>query len=320
MLLGAFMPVTTVFLLLGFSVTAGRTVRANSPKPLSMFSLLYIVFSVLFIVFSGGDWMEGGRFVVHLLPVAVLLSVVTLRRLLPSRKPFLITCGILLVIQVLSIVDFARTRSTGVPLWRSTDAAGEILRKSSAQPYSWFEKANRVHLRDIPVIHPLDTIVQRLSSQRNNAKVIVMSGQLGMTAYYTAKGNYRSVQLIDRYGLTERSLSGCAMLDNVPRTPLGIGLTQTSFLQNIDSIARGCGIPRPDVIYDVFHRPGELEVLPRSGYIVIYLQKGPVVTGSKLLPGAPVFGGQYIAVRFDLQPSLEDLEFPVFDFRSGETG
>ena len=47
-------------------------------------------------------------------------------------------------------------------------------------------------------------------------------------------------------------------------------------------------------------RAGREQLFEANGYRIVYRQDGAIVNGSRWIPGAPVWGGEIIAVREDL--------------------
>src|SRR5262245_2091896 len=106
---------------------------------------LFLVVQMAFVVLAGGDWMEAGRFIVHVMPVVAILALTFLARVAPRKA--LVPVGLVLIgFNLGGTLNLARYGSTGRPIWTVSSSA------SGAESFSWFEYANRTHQRDIPFI------------------------------------------------------------------------------------------------------------------------------------------------------------------------
>jgi hypothetical protein len=243
-----------------------------------------------FIVFSGGDWMEGGRFLVPVIPLAMVFVAVAVTDLAPAPRRGV--TAVVFVLQALNLVGFAARHSTGVPLMASVD----LPPVADLSGHSWFERRNRVSLRDLPTAARMEAIVGRIAER--HTPVVIASNQMGLVSYYTALRYRDRIRLVDMHSLTDRTVIGCE----------GVGLTRSwwgvnmSFAQYFGLIAR-CEWPRPDVAFDTTRMP---PVLRRQGYVLVYEQDGLLRTNTDSLRGSVVAARQFIAVRRELVPLLED--------------
>ena len=84
------------------------------------------------------------------------------------------------------------------------------------------------------------------------------------------------------------------------------------YFHNRKSIEDICGVPRPDVIFDI--RLRDAEVVDNNSYTVMYSQRGQLNNGSEWLKAT--IDGTFIAVRDDLVSALDGIEPVHLDGRS----
>ena len=107
---------------------------------------LYVVLSLLFaggyacaVVVSGGDWMEGGRFLAHFLPVVIGLVPVALAS--AGARPWMtvVITALLIALEGRSAFVFTGNLSPSLPLWAHTATdvgdVGAIFVVRNAQPH-----------------------------------------------------------------------------------------------------------------------------------------------------------------------------------------
>ena len=202
--------------------------------------------------------------------------------------------------QINTVWRIAARRSTARPLWASV-ITEPYATEARTTDFSWFERANRVNLRDIPTVRRLDAIVTQLRLEKERAgagPVNIMSAQLGMVAYHIVSRHFGHVVIVDRRGLVDRRFTGCRLLAGLRRTAGGLQLDYPFYFAHRDALETQCGIPRPDIVFDI----GDVPELP--GYTVIYTQGGRIRTDSRRLPGFQWEATQFIAVRNELLPAL----------------
>jgi hypothetical protein len=262
-----------------------------------------VLAQLAFVIASGGDWMEGARFLVPVVPAASALAAWALGGLSPASLRIGV-CIVLVAAQALWLPRFAVKRSTGVPL---TDypayrqwAAGEGVETAR---YSFFEIANRVHLRDALFLRHLEQAVDALLARQD--RVNVMSVQGGMVPYHLFRERFGRLRFIDMGGLVSRDFSDCELLRENPlaRGAGGLGLTDAFYLSHMDAFRDRCGIPIPDVYYNIDGPDGWLaQLLEDSGrFRVVHRQRSRIcVEGLRCPPS--VQGDMTLAVRADLLP------------------
>ena len=91
-----------------------------------------------FIIITGGDWMQAGRFLVPVLPLAALNLVIFLAAY--SSRTVTGCCLMLILLQVYMNVLTLRSDSHGTPLWASYHITAE-----HQQRYTRFEQYNQEH-------------------------------------------------------------------------------------------------------------------------------------------------------------------------------
>lgn len=288
---------------LGAWRVVARALRGEAEAPWRGWALALLLAQGAFIVGGGGDWMEGGRFLVPVLPLLVLFALDAGRRLAPPR---LRVPGTLLLaaFQVMSLLLFARSESHATPLW--TRAQTGVAGGRATHPA--LEHRNRVHLRDLPTAQALEDLVSQIQQQRPE-KLWILTGQGGVALYYTFQRHEGRLGVIDRRGLLDRRLTSSATARGFGRDAYGLAIRDAWIVHLFDSIHEECGVPRPDIILDLRFLPDETRVLRRYGYEPVYEQAGVILAGSTWLPGDPIWARQKIFVRRELLPLL-DASFP----------
>jgi hypothetical protein len=247
---------------------------------------LYCAAYAAFAVTTGGDYMEGPRYLVPALPVAALLAASALARGAPELRGAALAA--LVTLQLAGTLAFARAESTGIPVWEEWPDPGA--------PFGWSEAGNRVHLRDVALVRALGDAVDEVAAG-GVVPVSVLSRQMGMVAYYTAHGRPGRVRFIDAYGLATRHLTAPDF------APLRQAWRQDRFAVLFQEAARLealWGVARPDVLYDLGEPPPGLQ---DAGYDVVFRQGGELRVRSLLFPGARVPAAAWIAVRRDRRPA-----------------
>lgn len=265
-------------------IQIGRTVVAS-----------ILIANLAFIVASGGDWMEGGRFLVAAAPFSAIVTVVVMDRVI-RRAHFRPVLAGLVALQILASVQIGRFTSTGSPLWASI---GLDHRQDAFAEYSWVEVSNRVNRRDMPLVLHLIEWVRRIHPQ-TQAPVTIMGHNMGMIAYCVALSEFGKVHFLDMHGLTTSDFLECPVTANRPRSASGLALSFERYFDLLPEIQNQCGQAAPDIIFDCVDSERQLEYFRNRGYAIVYFQHGSVSSGSEHLPGAKVAAEQMIAIRKDL--------------------
>jgi len=280
-------------------------------NPYLLFSSLLLIIYIVFIFFSGGDWMEGGRFIVPIIPIAVMFIPYALISITSNKFLFKLIILLLFIIQIITIINFASKKSTGMPLWSGVDYYKTFAREYGASDFSWFERTNRIHVRDIPTIYYLNHIIKKLLTHKND-KIHIMSIQMGMILYHINKQYFGQIHVSDLKSLIDRTFLECNITSDLPRGRFGLELGYSYYFENSEILERECGLSKPDIIFDLFYGKEEwLRCLQSNGYTLIYVQRGKITSNSDWLPGRLVLADQFIAIRNELKGALRGLENKV---------
>jgi hypothetical protein len=277
-----------------------KTLTAPHLPVAELLVALFMLAYTAFIVLSGGDWMEGGRFLVPMLPVVVIMALLGLRRM-GQRKA--VSMGMfLLVLQLAGTLSMARYESTGRPLWTTARPGPE-----PAVVVSWFDTANRLHYRYLRSVSYVDGLIRALI-QRGTSPVTFMSCQMGTLPYYLSLTDFGRLRIIDTCALVSRDFTACPVSAWLPKNRFGLRLSLEFFFQNRQQLWNTCRIGEPDIIFEtdrtVRLHDGSFEsviaLVERNGYTVVYQQHDPIVNDSLVFPGTPIGGGEFIALRNNL--------------------
>ncbi|MCY4529435.1 MAG: glycosyltransferase family 39 protein [Chloroflexi bacterium] len=261
---------------------------------------LYAVAYIAFIFLVGGDWMEGSRFIVPVIPALAVLAVVIIPRI-KLRDLQVYAIGGIIAFHVVGSVWFAKFGSVSTPIWDVTQVEEQDL---PTERYSWFARPNRTHLRDMPVVEELGSVIDRLQPEVDG-KLVVMSGQAGFVPYHALGPHYGRVEFIDRRGVTTPHFTDCEITGEVERDSTGLLRVLPRYLTFAEDIERRCGVDRPHVIFELDLPELSIEdIVTRNGYVVVYRQTGKIQT-SKTLQGIEVLAHEFIAVREDLARVFE---------------
>ncbi len=279
----------------GVVYLARRFVRDEPDFIGGLLLTLYAVAYIAFIFLVGGDWMEGSRFIVPLIPALAVLGVVIIPHIkLHDLQVYAI--GGIIAFHIVGAVWFAKFGSVSTPFWDVTQVEQTDL---PIERYSWFARPNRTHLRDMPVVEELETVIERLQPEVDG-KLAVMSGQAGFVPYHALGPHYGRVAFIDRRGVTTPHFTDCEITGELERDSTGLLRALPRYLAFAEDIERRCGVERPHVIFDLDLPELSIEdIVTRNGYVVVYRQTGKIQT-SKTLQGIEVLAHEFIAVREDL--------------------
>ena len=284
-----------LFLLAGMILSVRDLIQDQNKFWASTTLTIFVGINFGFILFVGGDWMEGSRFVVPVIPIIAVLAISIVPKIPNGELRVYAVMGIL-VLNLVGVVWFAKFGSISTPIWEVARIETSTL---PVENYSWYARPNRTHLRDIPVSERLNEIVGVLK-RKVDGKVVVMSGQAGFVMFHVAKENYREIEFVDRHALTTDHFTECGSTRDIARTSIGLMLTYTAFIASEIDIEKDCGIPRPHVIFALDVPERTVETAVTSGdYTVVYGQTGRIKTGDTL-EGIEVLAHEFIAVRDDL--------------------
>jgi hypothetical protein len=279
---------------------------------------MFLVAYACFITLSEGDWMEGGRMISHMLPIASVLVAYALWTGVRSRRRRGMALGALCALQGLSLVDFASAQSVGMPLWTSLQQFDRYALDYGASGYTYFDRTNRDHLRNIPTLYQVRRIVDQLLAS-GHPTVRIGGHQMGVLPFYLTRDYFGRVRYFDANGLTDRVVTDARAFSSLPRTPIGVDGALTLFLRRPRLVKADPDFVVPDVmVHQFYEEAAPAPEFRKLGYEVVYVQSGEVSTGSRHFPGQLIQANQLIAVRRDLLPELRELPERRLDFR--ETG
>ncbi|MEZ5538394.1 MAG: hypothetical protein R3E63_00195 [Pseudomonadales bacterium] len=283
-------------------------VRAQYTQMLVLLALIGVYAG--FVLTAGGDWMHAGRFVVPMIPMAAMLLVMMVSRVV--RRAWL-AHGLLLCVFFASASftkDIVAKQAHGIPAWV------QYRLDDSHKNYGLFERYNQEHLRDLAVIDRLKEILPVLN-QKLNRPVNLLSGQAGMVFFRLGEQLYGKVHFYDLRGLVEGAFTRCSYLERVARNPMGIGWSYAEFLSMLLEIKQHCGVDPPDVIYDINNPKESMEpIFARYGYVLVHREEGFILRNTiKTVPVNMLFAPNVIFVRKELLPLLDSPELRVIKYR-----
>lgn len=249
--------------------------------------------NLAFIFLSGGDWMEGGRFFIPVIPMIILLFLMTLdNNTFISFNKYIITVVIVLILT--DSLVFTIAESKGVPFFfRDSIAKRYYIPEKNDRNYSFCERMNKPHLRDMHIITEMNDIIGKVSTLKEEP-VTVLTRQMGMVPYYIKETHGNDVRFYDRCGLTTAEF----FREDKKQLKTNGGLQ----VQNVDifNILRDKYLKEdPDILYDMEYCTN-LEYLLDRGYVLFYLQIGNIVVENTKKTNI----GQLIMIREDLYTKL----------------
>ncbi|MDY6993895.1 MAG: hypothetical protein SVR94_15010 [Pseudomonadota bacterium] len=284
-------------LLMVLSVLSWRNVSNyayQAPKRIAFITLFsWVLVTLMFTVAVGGDWMEGGRFLVPIIPLLLLLGLFDIPLAQQHRKILLVALAFM---ATLDTARFVREYSIGIPFLLAEPVYKPVFEdlNIAETQFSWFEKANHEHLRDIPLVFILEPLVSRLLAVEPKPMVIA-SGQMGMVAFYLAQKHFAALEFIDMKGLTTTHFLRCPLTHSLSTSRFGL---QLSYAELFENAYTQCIAKRPALIYDL-GGTRRTKMIARYGYQVVYAQIGIILTGDDWTR-KKVWAGQYVAIRQDL--------------------
>ena len=288
-------------LLLWFS---WREPRTADPASRSWYTLAVVLLALTgvyvgFVLTAGGDWMQGGRFFVPVIPLAALLLVMQAVRAL--RRPWLARLLLLPLLpwSLYFTKPMVAEETHGVPVW------AQYRLNPAHSHYGLFEQYNQEHLRDLAAIDHLHEILPRLHEQLGRP-VRLVSGQAGMVFYRLGQQHFGKVHFYDLRGLVEGAFTLCPYLDSMERNPMGMDWSYEQFLPMLPELKQHCDFDPPDVVYDLNSLFSSFEpVFDRHGYAMLHQEEGFVIYNPlEAIPTNNLFVPNVIFVRKDLLPLL----------------
>ena len=256
--------------------------RSKAPVQV-LVALSFCCAYLAFIVVSGGDWMSGGRFFTPIIPLLILVAFFALQKL----KAKVYVYVILLLIPVLETGFFALKFSTGENILRDKHAGFvgrstqfDVSKIADIERYSWSERHNVLHLRDIPGTNALINVIKSIEQDKafSQRPVYITSIQMGMTPYHLRNTFFAKIRLLDMRGLSTREITDCVYFSDSSRNWLGIKASYPKYFRAIKS-GQCPKLIMPDIIYDLSNLAAEdikdrFNTLTTEGYHIVYQQVG----------------------------------------------
>ncbi len=270
--------------------------KQSDTSPHLVLTLLCLLGYSAFVIFSGGDWMQMGRFFVPVLPLACILTTLYLQSIIKNHYGFIIAVVAICIANTYGNLVALKKHSHGTPIW-----ASYRISEQHQQRYSMFEQYNQEHLRDMEVIDTLDRTISHLIESQPLTPVTLMSGQSGMVFFYTAKNHFRQVTFFDNRALIEDSLIKCELIDNVPRSNQGLFFSFDEFFELQPQLAEQCDIPVPDLLYDINDMTRQLHKrMENHNYTLIHKEGGKVLQNNTSIPTFILPAPNFIMLNNDL--------------------
>jgi hypothetical protein len=272
----------------------------------------FIITYFLFILSSGGDWMEGARFFVPINAPLIALAIYSFSKYIQLKR--IIIWG--LIINLLCVILFTMSYSTSSPITNYNYFKSQY---SQSDNFSFFEIANRVHYRDIPFIVEFKKILNEVTAANINPKI--MSVQAGMVPYHLFQTFYKKAEFIDLWGLSTKHFTSCEVTNALPKRTSGLKMTYDFLVSHKEELKSKCNISLPDIIYDLDNNNlDKLKLLEKSGYTRVFLQTGIIKNNgfyNKIyLNRSDITGGnvnwtQFIVIKTEIanQLSLKSTQF-----------
>ncbi len=272
--------------------------RFNIPLLLTvaaMFAYLAYVIGV------GGDWMPGARFLAFIVPLlAVALTFPVMLVMRANQNAGVVFTAALVTAQIYTAWLFATTRFDTLIL-PVADRYDQHIQQTAfdAPTYTWFERVNRRHIRDMPLSHYLGDITAAIQSQQSEEPVTIFTGQMGFIPYNLYQQN-PSVVYVDSWGLASTHLLDCPLLGTAAVLDLSLALLRS------ETQPAGCDLPEIDIIYDLILNTDAVtftDLYRDIGYVVVYLQ----VDDINFVGGV---GSMFIAVHQRHQAVVAEVDIP----------
>lgn len=212
--------------------------------------------------------MEGGRFLVPIIPLVTFFSCLNISA---GEKKLPTLCLIALCfIMAFQTISFSGNQSTG----RATPPA------TLEGQYSWFELQNQVHLRDAFFINGIQKFVSDEINRKG--KIVVLSAQAGMVPFYLHQMFGDRMRFVDIRALATDEFLRCPLTSRIPKSKYGLMYDYSSYFEAANELEEKCGIPIPDLIFDLGNENQErLKLITNHNYHVAFAQKGYVPASGK---------------------------------------
>ncbi len=291
----AWTPILGVGALIGAEPQLQRA-RAT-PTAHGVIAAAFLVADIAFVVRSGGDWMEFGRFLAPGLGIAAaLLAALVWDRAWPIRARAAIV-AIIAASQIASTF-YATTvpSNSGRTLADALDVRDQLERALGGTPVDLLDAGNAGHARDVLLLAKLDPLLDQIRA-RTNEPIVLFSGQAGMVPYYVFQ-RHENLVFIDACSLTTNRVNPLLNPKGLRATSLGVRFPLTALLAVEAKVKAETGLGRPDVIWD----SGQKKPPASAGYVVVY----DAANHKRRVGwfGNHTIAGGYIAVREDWARTL----------------
>jgi hypothetical protein len=286
----------------GLAILVVRRVRGAGNATAELVASLGLA-QLTFLVASGGDWMQGARFLALIVPSLVLTGFLALEQFAPAASgraglaALYAAANLVFAIQVLH-----QGAVEGQPLWTMGGVFARFdARVKDPHQFSRVELLNKMHRRDAVTLSELLPIADALVAHAKTRPLQVMTGQAGMTAYHLASRHFGKVNILDLWSLTDRQLLDCLPRGTVSAGRWGTFIGPDRPLREHEQITRSCGLPLPDIFYNAVLDDFLLPLFAQLDYVVLYHQVGRIKNseGQKFFPANEEADG-YVAVKREL--------------------
>jgi hypothetical protein len=288
---------------LGVVVVVKRWIDAPSEQQnLDLLPLLST--GLAFIAFTGGDWMEGARFLVPFLPFVVLLAVEGVRSFQKRGYQQVILAGCVLL-QAAGAVSFLNTSSTSIPLFRASPAG----LSERFQGSSFLERNNGTQVRDLLFVPELESWIDRMIAYKG-APITIMSGQMGMVVTLINEKYAGQVLWMDRNALVERTFTNCEVSRAWERDETGrLRVYYKPFNKSLDALKQQCGISKPDMVFELGKFEGQAD---NQGFDIVFAQRGSIGVGL-FEDGNTIDLSQFIAINDEYRKDFSAPQYKAIE-------
>ena len=286
----------------GLAVLVVRRARGAGNATAELVASLGLA-QLTFLVASGGDWMQGARFLALIVPPLVLTGFLALEQFAPAASGRAGLAALYAAANLVFAIQLLHQGAVeGQPLWTMGGVFTRFdARVKDPHQFSRVELLNKMHRRDAVTVSELLPIADALVAQVKTRPIQAMTGQAGMTAYHLASKHFGKVNILDLWSLTDRRLFDCFPRDTVSAGKWGTFIGPDRPLREHEQITQRCGLPLPDIVYNAVLDDYLLPLFAQLDYVVVYHQVGRIKNseGQKFFPANEEADG-YVAVRRDL--------------------
>ncbi|MFB6347137.1 MAG: hypothetical protein ABEK50_15545 [bacterium] len=235
--------VMLLFAVLGLSVWNILEEHRDGEVPVSVSVLFVMLLAYLsFVVGSGGDWMEGGRFLAPGLSLIYLMIAAGFKNYSHEGFKRTVFAG-LLIAQVVLLGGFIFHNSTSLPLFK----AWSIAERRDLKDYTVVEIANKTTLKDIYVLEKLKLLGADLLQKQQRFSLI--SGQGGLIPYHLAREFFPNFIFVDRRGLVSSHFTDCQHIVDFGANQLGLIFPEVIYHKNREVVNQECLGFAPDLFH-----------------------------------------------------------------------